>query len=486
MAEYDLTTKLIPYLDRHLAFPLLSFLHENEIYPAEELIQAQYDLAKETNMVDYYAGLHEQVYPGKEIPAEFGQKRQQAMETNERLEGEAQAVLAVIENPDVVQALRQDKLQNLTYLKDNYNVTVDQITALYNFGQFQYTYGNYTGAADYLYHFRILSTSNALLLSSQWGKTASDILSGKWDTALEELNKLKEIIDAGVATTSTTPGVNMPALTQLQSRTWFMHWSLFVYFNHVEGRTALLETFLAPTYLNTIQTSCPWLLRYLAAAAIISRKGTGTASRTVRTSLQTVVKLIQTEAYQYSDPITDFLRDVYVEFDFDQAQVSLKEAEKLIQNDFFLEGFKEEFLENARFVVSEAYCRIHQRIDIADLSSRLNLSQKEGEKWIVNLIRDPSSALFSLSADAKIDLEQNVISTNKGSLPVYQSVIEKTRGLAFRTQVLGAAMAKRGSGLPDQPENGEEGQQGGGGHHHHHHHNRRGQPNANKTVIAEA
>jgi translation initiation factor 3 subunit E len=42
--------------------------------------------------------------------------------TNERLQQEAQAVLDVIENPDVAQALRQDKSQNLQYLKDNYNV----------------------------------------------------------------------------------------------------------------------------------------------------------------------------------------------------------------------------------------------------------------------------------------------------------------------------------------------------------------------------
>ena len=44
------------------------------------------------------------------------------MSTNERLEQEAQAVLDVIENPDVAQALRQDKMQNLQYLKDHYNV----------------------------------------------------------------------------------------------------------------------------------------------------------------------------------------------------------------------------------------------------------------------------------------------------------------------------------------------------------------------------
>lgn len=54
--------------------------------------------------------------------AEFSGKRERAVSTNERLQLEAQAVLDVIENPDVAQALRQDKIQNLQYLKDNYNV----------------------------------------------------------------------------------------------------------------------------------------------------------------------------------------------------------------------------------------------------------------------------------------------------------------------------------------------------------------------------
>ena len=37
---------------------------------------------------------------------------------------------------------------------------------------------------------------------------------------------------------------------------------------------------------------------------------------------------------------------------------------------------------------------------------------------------------------------QNVIEINRPPLPIYQSIIEKTRGLAFRTQALGAAMAR--------------------------------------------
>jgi hypothetical protein len=49
---------------------------------------------------------------------------------NEHLQQEAQAVLDVIENPDVAQALRQDKNQNLTYLKDNYGVSDDVLYGL--------------------------------------------------------------------------------------------------------------------------------------------------------------------------------------------------------------------------------------------------------------------------------------------------------------------------------------------------------------------
>ena len=286
---------------------------------------------------------------------------------------------------------------------------------MYSFGQLQYSIGNYSLAGDYLYHFRILSTSAPLVLSSQWGKFASDLLVGNWDNALEELQGLREAVDAGGAA-----GPSGSALAQLQSRTWLLHWSLFLYFQHPEGRTLLLDLFLSPAYLNTIQTSCPWILRYLAAAAIISRKAAAAStSRTVRGSLQQIVKIVQTEEYQYSDPITKFLQELYCEFDFDSAQKCLGEGEIVLGNDFFLADFKDEFLENARFIISETYIRIHQKIDIgydpmpsgsmicvdlrlcSDLSARLGLTQAEGEKWIVNLIRDTR-----MGTEAKIDLEK--------------------------------------------------------------------------------
>jgi len=44
------------------------------------------------------------------------------------------------------------------------SMIIANVTALYNFGQFQYSYGKYSGAADYLYHFQVLSTVNTELI----------------------------------------------------------------------------------------------------------------------------------------------------------------------------------------------------------------------------------------------------------------------------------------------------------------------------------
>jgi translation initiation factor 3 subunit E len=70
-----------------------------------------------------------------------------------------------------------------------------------------------------------------------------------------------------------------------------------------------------------------------------------------------------------------------------------------------------------------------------DLSTRLGLSQDEGEKWIVNLIRDTR-------VDAKIDYKAGTVIMNHPPQSVYQQVIERTKGGFFRTQVLSAAVAK--------------------------------------------
>nr|NVI75040.1 Int6 homolog [Cucujiformia] len=163
-----------------------------------------------------------------------------------------------------------------------------------------------------------------------------------------------------------------------QQSTWFIHWSLFVYFNHAMGRELIIEVFLyKPHYLNAIQTMCPHILRYLATAVIINRGR--------RSALKDLVKVIQQESYTYRDPITEFLEHLYVNFDFDGARQKLHECQTVLYNDFFLISCLDEFVENARLMIFETFCRIHQCISIGMLAEKLNMNPDEAECWIVNL-----------------------------------------------------------------------------------------------------
>ncbi|CAG8445989.1 2726_t:CDS:2 [Ambispora gerdemannii] len=242
---------------------------------------------------------------------EFTIKRQEVLQTLENLQTESQKVLDIIENPEVIAALRQDKLQNLHFLKEKYGLTEDMVNTLYHSGQFQYNCGNYGGAADMLYHYRVLSTDHEQNLSALWGKLASEILAIDWDNALEELQKLRETIDQKNFAS---------ALHQLQQRAWFIHWSIFVFFNHPKGRDGIIDVFFQPQYINTIQTSCPWILRYLTTAVVTNKRR--------KNILKDLVKIIQQESYEYRDPITEFIECLYVNFDFEGAQHKLKECEQ--------------------------------------------------------------------------------------------------------------------------------------------------------------
>lgn len=82
--------------------------------------------------------------------------------------------------------------------------------------------------------YRTLATNSERVLSALWGKLAAEILMQQWETALDDLTKLKEIIDANTFA---------PILQQLQQRVWLMHWALFVFFEHENGRNAIIDLF---------------------------------------------------------------------------------------------------------------------------------------------------------------------------------------------------------------------------------------------------
>ncbi|XP_037085015.1 eukaryotic translation initiation factor 3 subunit E-B-like [Pollicipes pollicipes] len=424
MADYDLSTKIATYLDRHMVFPLLEFLSQLGIYNEIDLNKFRLDMLKGSKMVDYNTEVLQKVYPEREIPQEIVDCRREVMAEWEQINNEMKPIFEIFRLDEVKKQIQvsRDSKQLVDFLVDRFNFELEMMDTLYKFAKFNYEVGSYGRAAEYLYLHKVLvPMSDKNYLSSLWGKLSSEILMQNWDTAVEDMNRLKEYID--------NQGFNNDAQA-LTQRCWLIHWSLFIFFNTPKGYELLIDMFLyQANYLNTIQTMCPHILRYLTTAVVISRQNRPNA-------LKDLVKVIQQESYSYKDPITEFIECLYVNFDFDGAQHKLKACESVLSNDFFTVACPAEFIENARLMTFETFCRIHQVISIDMLAQKLNMESSEAERWIVNLIRQAH-------LDAKIDSAQGHVIMGQQAVSPYQQLIEKTKHISFRAQALTDTIRKK-------------------------------------------
>ncbi|KAM0281142.1 hypothetical protein ACHAQH_003721 [Verticillium albo-atrum] len=426
----NILPKLASQLSRHLLFPLVEFeagrAEDNgNDEKARQILNGKLKLLQDTNMADYVAELYKEVHNVNEAPAEYAKKRNDVIAQLEKYEQDTARISELLTREDVVGQLRSDKVANLEFLKKDHEVTIEMVDSLYDFGQFQFRCGNYGAAADLLYQFRVLSTDNDKVAQATWGKLASEILTTNWDSAVEELMKVKESIDTKLFSNPRA---------QLDHRTMLVHWALFPLFNSEAAREPILDLFFTAPFINTIQTSCPWILRYLIAAVITGRSRSRNSSQHQK-QMKDVVRYVRQEAYEYSDPITEFISALYIAHDFNAAREALARAEEVCRGDFFLGATADAFVDAARHLICESYCKIFSRMNIRDLSAKLGLNPDDGEKWIVNLIRETR-------LDAKIDSREGTVVMNHPPNNVYQQVIEKTKGGFFRTQVLNAAVSK--------------------------------------------
>jgi len=415
--RYDLTEKLGGFLDRHQILPILDFLQSKGIYAPEELEQGKLQVLFSTNMVDLAIDIYKD--RNQEAPAAMTERREEVVNTMNSLHAEVLPILTLVQDAGRVAELKQERLFNITYLQQQMSITPHHVDVLHRYAKFVYDCGHYGDASNLLVHFRTLTTNPDKAFSALWGKLASEILMLNWDQALEDINALRDAIEARVTS---------PPLALMQQRCWLMHWALFILGNHPNGRTVVGDLFFQDRYLNAIQTNAPHLLRYLAVAVVTTPR--------LRGRMKDLVRVIGVERMNYSDPITRFLEALYTEVNFEDAQEMLQVCATVLDNDFFLCNSEQDFMKNARLYIFETYCRIHERIDLNMLAEKLGMKQNDAEKWIVKMVSDAQ-------LNAKIDSQSGHVILGVQPPDVYQQVIDKTKGLSFRSYVLAQNIEKR-------------------------------------------
>jgi translation initiation factor 3 subunit E len=404
--KYDLTGQISPFLDRHMVLPLLDFLQDNKLYDNKDILTAKVALVSQTNMVDYAAEEYENLHGKKQ--ADVDEKRTQLMAELKTKEDRSAKVLKALAN------VPKDVLTSkFGFDTTQYDISADDVAALYKFAKFSYDCGLYKEAGKYLRSFLQLSRDPETNFQALWGVLAADVLSLDWEAAVQDLYALRDALDQRIKTGH---------ILQVQQRTWLIHWSLFVFFNLDNGKPQMIDFMFQEKTMNAVQTNCPHVLRYITAAVICNQDGH-------RTLLGDTLRVLKSEKTAYSDPVTNFMLSIFVEFDFEEGRKNLIACEKLLQVDFFLCTLSEEFMNCARRLVFRTYCQTYERIDLSLLAHSLDIKTDLIGGKIVEYIRDSS-------VNAKIDSNSNQLVMSPKSTSVYQNVLDKTRSISKRTAQL--------------------------------------------------
>lgn len=96
MEQYDLTSSISPFLDRHLLLPILEYLDtciDNGVYDysKQDVAAARLELLRPTHMVDYAIDIYKNIHDGK-VPEEMQEQKQQVYQELESLRAGAKAL----------------------------------------------------------------------------------------------------------------------------------------------------------------------------------------------------------------------------------------------------------------------------------------------------------------------------------------------------------------------------------------------------------
>ena len=415
--------KMSNYFDPHILMLLLNFHREIGTIDGKWVAMQKIRVAMNTNMTDLikdefntYKDDNDMKTLNKNMENDLNNKTSLILSKMTSLETEnVKKVIELFKNNDKEKLIETLKDLNINLFTTTFNITQEMMLEYYKFAKFKYECGQYSEAETMLANYLIpngMIGNDKERLGALWGRLSCFIMLGNWESSGIVLESLKKHIE------------RIPiASEQLVQRAWLLHWALFVQFNQRDDRDSHFDIFSDRSYIQTIENLCPWMIRYYIASVILSN----------RRRISDRFKEIKSIEADYEDSFTEFITCIYEKFDFDEAKEKLEVCKKCIKNDFFLQVHETKFINKARSLICEVYCTINHTVDLPSLASKLELSEEEAEKWMVDMVRNAS---FSSALDARIDSSSKRVVMSSPTKLALQDIMERTRDLTTRTSNL--------------------------------------------------
>jgi translation initiation factor 3 subunit E len=120
--QWDLTSKVSPYLDRHMVFPLLEYLDTliskgSISYSSKDVSEARLSLLRPTHMVDYAIDVYKSIHgESAEVPKEMEEQKEKVYQELESLRQACAPLDKLVKDEEQRVSTREEPLKNLPLL----------------------------------------------------------------------------------------------------------------------------------------------------------------------------------------------------------------------------------------------------------------------------------------------------------------------------------------------------------------------------------
>lgn len=384
----DMVKRMIPYLDKHLALGLLSFLADRDV----DVTEAMTHVLQSTALT-----LEGTVKPEHEARiAATTERAAPALNEFFRDAADPNYTYQFKLSGTEVEQLRAQSEMSYEYLKDKCGITEAVMQAVMELAYLYYDKAAYGDAAELLSLCNCVSGYDLPKENILWGKLMCDTGACNWQSAMDIAQVIRKNQNS-----DDDEIFSQVSATTVRQRAYLLHWVLFPIFKGGRQYPVQLLYYIFDNrsdhvYQKVVETVCPHYLRYVGAAALLN----STRSANFRETAKMAVDV----CHEYSDALTELILKIHKSA-FNDALRLLPEVRQLIRDDYFLQDFEEELLEKAKRMIFYRYITVHTVVSIPFVAEKLDVDTSEAEVWLANLVSESKQRAKVDSVKEQLNVE---------------------------------------------------------------------------------